>query len=164
MEEMRWNTKKLPVAKWCVGHWKWRYGLRHWGSGWGILEPGLSWMMFSFLALCGDGRILRGCTVILVNNTLPSLHTLLTFPGHAAQEVNLVLSSFFFFLFFPSFFVCVCVCVCVCFLGSHPQHMEVPRLGVKSELQPLACTTVTATWDLSHVLRPRPQLLATPDP
>ena len=21
-----------------------------------------------------------------------------------------------------------------CFLGSHPQHMEVPRLGVKSEL------------------------------
>ena len=30
------------------------------------------------------------------------------------------------------------------FLGPHPQHMEVPRLGVELELQPLACTTATA--------------------
>ena len=37
--------------------------------------------------------------------------------------------------------LCVCVCVCVfgffvlfCFLGPHTQHMEVPRLGVTSEL------------------------------
>ena len=30
--------------------------------------------------------------------------------------------------------VCVCVCVCVSFLGPHPWHMEVPRLGVKLEL------------------------------
>ena len=29
--------------------------------------------------------------------------------------------------------------------------MEVPRLGVESELQLLAYTTATATWDLSHV-------------
>ena len=29
--------------------------------------------------------------------------------------------------------------------------MEVPRLGVKSELQPLAYTTATATWDPSRV-------------
>ena len=29
--------------------------------------------------------------------------------------------------------------------------MEVPRLGVKLELQPLAYTTVTATRDLSYV-------------
>ena len=28
----------------------------------------------------------------------------------------------------------LCVCVCVCFLGLHPWHMEVPRLGVKLEL------------------------------
>ena len=35
------------------------------------------------------------------------------------------------------------------FLGSHMQHMEVPSLGVKSELQLLAYTTVTATQDLS---------------
>ena len=44
--------------------------------------------------------------------------------------------------------VCVCVCVCV-FLGPHPQHMEVPRLGVESELQLLAYTTATATQDPS---------------
>ena len=38
-----------------------------------------------------------------------------------------------------------------CFLGLHPQHMEVPRLGVQSELQLLACITATTTRDLSHV-------------
>ena len=31
--------------------------------------------------------------------------------------------------------------VCVCFLGPHPWHMEVPRLGVKLELQLPAYTT-----------------------
>ena len=45
--------------------------------------------------------------------------------------------SFFFF-----FFV---------FLGPHPQHMEVPRLGVQSELQPLAFTTATAMRDPSRI-------------
>ena len=35
------------------------------------------------------------------------------------------------------------------FLGPCLQHMEVPRLGVISELQPPAYTTVT--WDLSHI-------------
>ena len=33
------------------------------------------------------------------------------------------------------------------FLGPHPQHMEVPRLGVKLELQPPACTTTTVRRD-----------------
>ena len=50
------------------------------------------------------------------------------------------LCQFFFFFFF--FF---------CFLGPHPQHMEIPRLGVKLELQPQAYTTATATWDPSHI-------------
>ena len=50
------------------------------------------------------------------------------------------------------------------FLGLHPQHLEVPRLGVESDLYRLAYTTATATWDTSCVLRPTPQLLATPDP
>ena len=40
------------------------------------------------------------------------------------------------------FFVCV---------GLHPRHMEVPRLGVKSELQLLAYATATATPDLSCI-------------
>ena len=57
-------------------------------------------------------------------------------------------SSLFFFL---------------CFLGLYLQHMEVPRLGVKSELQLPACAKAMATWDPSH-LRPTPQLMAVLDP
>jgi len=34
------------------------------------------------------------------------------------------------------------------FLGPHLQHMEIPRVGVKSELQLLAYTTATATAPL----------------
>ena len=51
------------------------------------------------------------------------------------------------------------------FLGLHPWHIEVPRLGVKSELSPPAYTTATTTQDLSepHV-QPTPQLTARPDP
>ena len=37
------------------------------------------------------------------------------------------------------------------FLGLHLWHMEVPRLGVDSELQLLTYTTATAMRDLSHV-------------
>ena len=45
------------------------------------------------------------------------------------------------FLFFFSFY----------FLRLHPWHMEVPRLGVKPELDLPAYTTAPATWDPSHV-------------
>ena len=45
------------------------------------------------------------------------------------------LISFFFFVF----------------LGPHPQHIEVPRVGVHLALQLLACTIATATPDLSRV-------------
>ena len=48
-----------------------------------------------------------------------------------------------FLFYFKNFFVL--------FLGPHLQHMEVPRLGVESELQPLAYATVTATLDLSCI-------------
>ena len=48
---------------------------------------------------------------------------------------------FFFFFFFPFF------------LGLHSRHMEVPRLGVKSELQLLAYTTATAIQDLSCICK-----------
>ena len=43
------------------------------------------------------------------------------------------------------------VVVVVVFLGLHPWHMEVPRLGVESELQLPASTTATVTQDLSCV-------------
>ena len=50
------------------------------------------------------------------------------------------------------FFVCLFVCLFVCcFLELHLQHMEVPRLGVKSSATAVAYPTATATRDLSHI-------------
>ena len=49
---------------------------------------------------------------------------------------------FYFFLFFSFIF---------CFLRLFLQYMEVPRLGVKLELQLLAYTTTTAMQDLSCI-------------
>ena len=42
-------------------------------------------------------------------------------------------------------------CLFVCFLGLHPWHMVVPRLGVESELQLPACATDIATPDPSYI-------------
>ena len=36
------------------------------------------------------------------------------------------------------------------FLGLNPQHMEVPKLGIESELQLPGYATARAMWDLSH--------------
>ena len=47
--------------------------------------------------------------------------------------------NFYFFFFF------------LVFLGLHPWHIEVPRLGVDSELELLAYTTAAATQNPSHV-------------
>ena len=41
-----------------------------------------------------------------------------------------------------------------CFLGLHLQHVEVPRLGVRLELQLPSYATTTATLDLSCVFDP----------
>ena len=53
---------------------------------------------------------------------------------------------------------------CFCLLGPHPRHMDVPRLGFESELQLLAYTTATATWDPSHVSDLHHSSMAMPDP
>ena len=50
--------------------------------------------------------------------------------------------------FFGVLFVCLSFCL---FQGRFPRHLEVPRLGVESELQPLAHARTTATQDLSCV-------------
>ena len=60
-----------------------------------------------------------------------------------------------FFLFYFFFFH---------FLGLHPWHMEVPRLGIELELQLPAYTTAIAMQDPELRLRPTPQLRALPDP
>ena len=61
---------------------------------------------------------------------------------------------FLFFCFFLSFI----------FLGTHSRHMEVPRLGVQSELLPLAYARATANARYELRLQPTPQLKATLDP
>ena len=38
------------------------------------------------------------------------------------------------------------------FLGPHPWHAEVPRLGAEAELQLLAYTTATAMWNLTLIV------------
>lgn len=48
------------------------------------------------------------------------------------------------------------------FLGLHPLYMEVPKLGVQSDLQLEAYTI--ATRDPSLVCKPTAQLTAMPDP
>ena len=55
-----------------------------------------------------------------------------------SSEIEAIFSflSLFFFFFF---------------LGLHPWHMEIPRLGVKSELQLPTYITATAVQDPSHV-------------
>ena len=66
---------------------------------------------------------------------------LLKVPHHFVVALILGISAkeiIFFFFFF-------------CFLGLHPQHMEVPRLGVELELQLPAYTITTATRDPSSV-------------
>ena len=47
-------------------------------------------------------------------------------------------------------FLFVCLFVCL-FLGPHLQYMEVPRLGIKLELQLLAYATATAMQDPSYI-------------
>ena len=57
-----------------------------------------------------------------------------TYVTEQRKGVRTTVISFFFFFFL---------------LGLHPQHMEFPRLAAELELK-LACTTATATPDLSH--------------
>ena len=53
---------------------------------------------------------------------------------------------------------------CFFFLGLHMWHMEVPKLGVESELQLPAYTTTKAMQDLSRVCDLKLQLTAMLDP
>ena len=66
-------------------------------------------------------------------------------------------SSFILFYFILFYFILFFV-----ILGLQLKHMEVPRLGVKSELQLLASTTATVMQDLSCVCDLTPQFTSTP--
>ena len=71
-------------------------------------------------------------------------------------------SCYFIYLFVCLCFLFVCFVLFLSFiLGPNPRHMEVPRLGVKSERQLPAYTTATATPDPSRFCDLQPQLPGT---
>ena len=70
--------------------------------------------------------------------------------GDSNSGFHFLLNPNFIFILFYLFFW-FCLFVCFCFFGLHSQHMEVPRLGVYSELQLLASATATATQDPSCI-------------
>ena len=81
--------------------------------------------------------------------------SLLSRPQTSKGRIPIIKPSGAFFGFvFGFFFLCFFVCFFFCFLGPHLQHMEVPGLGVKSDLQPPAHTTATATRDPSRTCDP----------
>ena len=45
-------------------------------------------------------------------------------------------------------------CSALTFLAPYPPHMEIPRLGVESELQLVACATAIAMPDMSRICGP----------
>ena len=73
-----------------------------------------------------------------------SLWLLFTYITFTKFMPAISLSFFLFLPLFPSFLFLFS-------LWPHRQHMEVPRLGIKSELQLPAYTTATALLDLSHI-------------
>ena len=75
--------------------------------------------------------------------TFFSLHLL--FFTAISLIIELISLFIYFALYLYSSFVVVV------FLGPHPWQMEVPRLGVESELRQLAYATVTATRDPSCI-------------
>ena len=60
--------------------------------------------------------------------------------------------SFYLFYFILLYFILFYFILC--FIGPFLWYMEVPKLGVESELQLLAYTTATATWDPSSICDP----------
>ena len=67
----------------------------------------------------------------------------------AVQQNDPVIHIHIYIHYFLIF--CLFIYLFILFWGPHSQHLEVPRLGVKSELQLPAYATATATWDRSHV-------------
>ena len=71
-----------------------------------------------------------------------------TFPPYQNFLFYFILRYFILFYFILFYFILFYLSFV--FLGPHPWHMEVPRLGAQLELKLLAYTTATATLYLSH--------------
>ena len=91
---------------------------------------------------------------IFTFNTMkcPSLSLIILFAMKSSSyDINIVSPPFFWLLLEGYIFSCPFILFFLVFLGLQPRHMEVLRLGVESELQPLAYATDTATADLSRI-------------
>ena len=75
-----------------------------------------------------------------------------------------LLSQFLIEIPSSKFFIQANFFLIFCFLGPHPQHIEISRLGVQWELQLQAYATATATQDPSSIFDLQPQLIPKPDP
>ena len=80
---------------------------------------------------------------------------------HTCNMLKWCLFFFFFSLWFclvrvPPEVICFFVCFCFCLFRATPKHVEVPRLGVRSEVQlpAHAIATAIATSDPSRVCDP----------
>ena len=69
-----------------------------------------------------------------------------TFSNNSIKAHTNINSIILFIYLFTYLFIYLFI-----FLGPHSWHMEVPRLGVESELQLPAYATATAMWDLSCI-------------
>ena len=124
------------------------YGLQAVAGGWSAdgtaslsTSPLLVFLSPSFPnERCVSWQVLNHDIQVLNIMALNSLHL------PSGSVILLSVLSFFlsFFLFFFFFFFSLS-------FETHLQHMEVPRLGVELELQLLACSTATATQNLSCI-------------
>ena len=95
-------------------------------------------ILFGYMARSRIAGSYGNCVFSFLRNLHPVLHSGST----TVAALRRLCSDFFFFFFFDLFLL---------FLGLLPWHMEVPRLGVESELQPPAYSRATATRDPSCV-------------
>lgn len=119
---------------WGIPLWQSRFKIQHCHCS----SPG---------SCCGKALIPGSRTSLCYGHAPPPF--LLNKLAHCLQNIKLLCK-------FPRtvFFKLQISLVFVCFsLGPHPEHMEVPRLGVEfgAPLQLPAYTTAPAPWDLSHV-------------
>ena len=99
-----------------------------------LMSLGFLRVMKKFCHLdCGDG-----CTTVWVYLICWIVHF------NMVEMVNSMLCVFFFALL-------LLLLLLFCFSGPQVQHMEIPRLGVESELYLLAYATATAMLGLSSI-------------
>ena len=116
---------------------------RGWHGGLSDAPPALpTWtMLASCMEVMGTGFMVRVMGSDLALRSHPRQVTQPPVPFgdlkffKVCESVSILQLSSFISFFLPFFLPCFLTCL-LGFLGLHPWHMEIPRLGVKSEPQP----------------------------